>query len=660
MQDTRPAIAEWLWLPIVAIALLAIYLPGLGNALVYDDSYLVQGLFSDYAALQPRIRMLSYGSFVWLQELFGEGWWKQRVFNLLLHVAVVISLWALYREILRHLAPPVDEAIEEAVEGDVAPTPYHRSPALGIAIGFFALNPVAVYGVAYLIQRSILMATLFTVLGLWLFALALRTRRRRFHVAALACYALAMLSKEHAVFAPLAAVPLYILVERPSGRMLATLAVAGAALVSAAAAILYAYYGAIIGTPFDEYSHLYLAQLAELGSGVRENAFALSILNEAWLFFRYGADWLLPWSGWLAISIRPPFPVSLLTFPHVLGAIGYIAVVAGGFALLWRYRDARALLGLSLLFAALLYPTEFSTVWVQDSFSLYRSYLWGIGIPGLVFFALHGPPPRISLAIGLVLGAALVWQALDRVRSMSTPEAAWTDAIRKLNDDPRSVGRWFPYLNRGAVYVEQNLFNLALRDFEASATLGDQGMGMFNMGSILAAQKRHREALAAFERASQQGYVLPNLAFHLGLELLALGRVQEGYGQLQAALAAGVTSPTREIALLHLGRVGMQLGRREEATQALEQLVKAEPMHKEGRYMLGMAYVMKGDAARARDVLDGLAREEPNGRVFYARALANYALKRKTEALSDIDNALRLGMDNAHVREWQGKIRAMP
>ena len=30
-----------------------------------------------------------------------------------------------------------------------------------------------------------------------------------------------------------------------------------------------------------------------------------------------------------------------------------------------------------------------------------------------------------------------------------------------------------------------------------------------------------------------------------------------------------------------------------------------------------------------------------------------------SEALSDIDNAIRLGPDNPNLREWQAKIRAM-
>ena len=40
--------------------------------------------------------------------------------------------------------------------------------------------------------------------------------------------------------------------------------------------------------------------------------------------------------------------------------------------------------------------------------------------------------------------------------------------------------------------------------------------------------------------------------------------------------------------------------------------------------------------------------------------MANYGMKRKAEAKSDIDNAIRLGLDNPVLREWQAKIGAMP
>lgn len=644
---------EHAWLPVVAIALLAIYLPGLDNSLVYDDGFLTEGLFAQYGSILPlKVRMLSYGSFVWIQQLFGEGWWKQRLFNLALHFGVVVALWALYREILRHVALSPDEPPEA--------TPYYRSPALGLAIGFFALNPVAAYGVSYLIQRSIVMATLFTVLALWLFARGLRLRRPVLFALAIACYVLAVLSKEHAILAPLAAIPLYILVERPSPKRMAMVAAAPTAIMAIAGAALYMRYGEIIGKPFDEYSRLYLDQLAKLNPQAREHAYLLSVLNEAWLFFRYGFDWMLPWSGWMSINLRPPFPVQWLTFPQVLGIFGYVAVIAGGFFLLLRYRDGRALLGLSLLFPALLFPTEFATVWVQDPFALYRSYLWAIGVPGLVFFALHGPPPRALVAIAFVLAGLLAWQSLDRVISMATPESAWTDAIEKFPDDPRSVGRFFAYLNRGTAYVDRAQFKQAVRDFDMSSRLGDEGMGIFNTGALLAAQGRHKEALEAYDRAQREGYNLYNLPFQRGMSYFALGRIQEAHDQMSMTLAAAPPSPLLEIALLNLGRAEIQLGKREEAVRTLEQLVKREPRNREAQFLLGMAYVMAGHADRAHDLLDALVREAPSGNAYYARALANYSLKHKAEALSDIENAIRMGVNNPNVREWHAKIQAMP
>jgi tetratricopeptide (TPR) repeat protein len=647
--------SEWVWVPLVLIALLAIYLPGLGNLPVFDDAYLAEGtLLRDYASWRElRTRMLSYGSFVWVQALFGEGWWKQRLGNLAIHAGVVAALWALYREILRHIAASSPEA------RDTPAPPYAESPALGFAIGFFALNPVAVYAVAYLIQRSILLATLFVVLGLWCFARGLATRHARFHVAALACYALAVMSKEHAILAPLAAVPLYILIARPAPRRLALLSAAGLLLVAAAGALLALRYGEIIGKPFDEYSHVYLAQLSQLSPDAARHAFPLSILNQSYLFFEYGLRWFLPAEGWMSINLRPPFPVAWASFPQALGAIGYLAVLGGGFFLLLRYRDGRALLGVSLLLPALLFATEFATVWVQDPFVLYRSYLWAIGVPGLAFFAVHGIPRAAVLVAGLVVGALLSWQAVDRVASLETPEVAWSDAIQKLPKDPRSVGRWFPYLNRGTEYVERNEFALAMKDFEASSALGDLGMGVFNLGAVLAATGRHAQALAAFEAAEKQGYRLFNLPFQRGLSLLATGKPAEAYRQFELTRALQPPSPTRELMYLHLGRTGLQLGKRDEAARDLEQLVAIDPRHKEGRFLLAMAHITRGDPARALPILDQLLAEQPSGAAFYGRALAHHGLNRKAEALADIDNAIRIGPDNPNLRAWQAKIRAM-
>jgi hypothetical protein len=638
------------WLPIAALAMLAIYLPGLGNLPVFDDAYFSDGaLAANFSTLQLRPRMLSYGSFVWVQAIFGEGLWKQRVVNLLLHIGVVLALFAFWREVLR--------AFITKPAADDDQSPYHESLALGIAVGYFALNPVAVYGVAYLIQRSIVMATLFVLLGLWLFARGLRTRRWWLHVGAGVCYLLAVASKEHAVLAPLAALPIYIAVARPSGKRLASMIAIGGVLIAIATFFLYERLGRVLGTPFDEFSRVYLAQLAGLDPDAPKHAWGLSILNQMWLFFEYGFRWMLPVADWMSISMRPPFPVTWLTFPQAIGAIGYIALIGVGFWLLFRYRDWRGLLGLSMLLPALLFATEFATVWVQDPFVLYRSYLWAIGVPGIVMLVVHGPSGRALVVVGVIAGVLLSWQATERVLSLATPETAWGDAIAKLPKDPRAVGRWFPYLNRGAYFADHDQYELAIRDFDASSTLGDMGMGAFNTGSMLNAMGKPQPALTAFDAAEKQGYDLYNLPFQRGLSYAALGKPAEAYHQFDVARVMYPPSPMREILLLQLGRTALQTGQRDEAIKDLEMYLAKDPRHAEARYLLAMAHIAKGEHAKALEVIQ--AGPVPRGADHYARALAFHGLGRKPEASQEIEAAIAGNPNNPVLREWQAKIRAM-
>lgn len=479
------------------------------------------------------------------------------------------------------------------------------------------------------------------------------------HAAALACYVLAVLSKEYALLLPLAAVPVYIAVARPSAGRLAALGAGGAVLAGVAAFLLLRSYGEILGKPFDEYSNVYLAQLATIQPGADRNAYPLSILNQAYLFFHYGLRWFLPFAEWMSINLRPPFPLTFTTFPHVLGIPAYLALTGGGAWLVLRYRDWRALAGVSLLLPALLFATEFATVWVQDPFVLYRSYLWAIGVPGLVFIVLHGAPTRVLLTAALVVGGLLVWQSLDRVLSLATADRAWSDAIAKLPQDERSVGRWFPYLNRGVERVDRRQYNLAMQDFDHSSRLGDMGAGVFNRGALFAANGEHMNALISFEVAERQGYRLYNLPFQRALSLLALGRAQDAFAQLAAARAMNPPSPTRELVLLHLGRTALQLGKPGEAAGALQPLVDQQPQNADARFYLAMARVARKEYAAALVALDGLPKDPPSGRAHYARALAHFGLGQRAEALAEIDAAIRVGPDSPHLREWQARIQAM-
>jgi tetratricopeptide (TPR) repeat protein len=511
-------------------------------------------------------------------------------------------------------------------------------PGLGFALGFFALNPVAVYAVAYLIQRSIVMATFFVVCGLWLFARGLRERRPWMFAAAIACYAGAVFSKENAVLAPLAALPVYILVARPTRKRLALVIGISALLVAAGAAVLWRFLGQILGAPFDEFSRVYLSQLAALNPDAPRRALALSIENQMWLFFEYGVRWFLPFGEWMSMSMRPPFPVSWLTFPQVLGRRGLRRRHRG------RVVDARALARLARAGRFLLARPgaslrhEFMTVWVQDPFVLYRSYLWAIGVPASCCCSCTARR-RARCCGGHRRRPAARLAGHERVLSLATPESAWGDAIASFSKDPRAVGRWFPYLNRGSYYADRDQFELAIRDFETSAALGDMGMGSFNAGSLLARRASRSRRSRCSTRPRKQGYNLYSLPFQRGVAYAGAGNARRG-------LSATVTSrcdcsrPRPRGHAAAARATALQVGRPDGCHPALAYL-ESQPRHAEARYLLAMAHVGKAEHAKALDALE--KRLRTGGPSHYARALAYHGLGRKADAQREIDAAIRIG-----------------
>ena len=97
-----------------------------------------------------------------------------------------------------------------------------------------------------------------------------------------------------------------------------------------------------------------------------------------------------------------------------------------------------------------------------------------------------------------------------------------------------------------------------------------------------------------------------------------------------------------------------------DAIASVEKLLAIEPRNNEAKYVRAMAYVAKGEPERALSLANAWIAEGANGSALYARAMANYGLKRKAEALSDIEAAMRLGLDNPTLRQWEARIRAMP
>ena len=650
----------------VLAAVLAIYLPGWNHELLFDDLRLTDGaIFGNYGSLLTfKQRMLSYGSFIWVDLLAGPGWWKQRLVNVGLHLATVAALYALVRELLERTRFP--EEFESQPHFGMS-----RQAAVQVGVALFAVNPMAVYAVAYLVQRSIVMATLFSVLACWCFVRGLSGRGVAWYGLALLSYVAAVLSKEHAVMVAAMAVPLYIHVRRPSWKTVATIAGASTALIAVAAVVFFGIYGELIGKLFDQRSLDFAQQLERLSPGITQRMYPLSILNEAALFFAYGFLWFAPNVMWMSVDMRPAFPLSYMAFPQVLGVVGYVGLWIAALWAVLRRRGALSLAGVALMFPLLLYATEFATVWVQDPFVLYRSYLWAVAVPVVVAIVLTGFQPKTIYVIGCAIGLVFTVLAFERVQSLRDDHTAWGDAAEKidLKAPANAVGRWRPFLNLGAYHLDRGSLGEAQRSFATAEALGSlHGSARFNQGVALQQQKKHAQALTTFAEAEKQGFSGQSLHYHRGESAFALGQFAlafDSFSQGLTSAAEGVTGKEidrmRETMRMRRAEAAIGAGRYDDAIGDFNALLKASPQNRRLALGLGMALVGKGDTQAAIAQFDQIIASTPNAAAaYYGRAMAHNTAKRRDDSLKDLDRAIALDPRNAQYQQVRAQLAGPP
>lgn len=630
---------------LLAVVLVLLYGQGLNYPLVFDDARLTENtIFGHYGSLFPlKERMLSYGTFVWVQELFGEGWWKQRVLNLLLHLGVTAAVYGVARALLLRTDFPADMRASDHFEAS-------RETALMIGTALFALNPVAVYAVAYLMQRSILMATFFVALACLAFIQALVSGRRHWFAWSALAYVAAVFSKEYAVTAAALTVPLYVFICRPPLKRALWVTGLSVAVLLAAAVGVFAFRGEIVGVAFDKTATTYAAQLEQMRPGVSAYLWPLSVANEAARFFQYGVLWIFPNVSWMAIDLRPEFPLSVFSMPILLGWVGYGVVLIVAAWLVLRRSDALGLLGLLVLCPMLLFMTEFVTVWLQDPFVLYRSYLWAFMLPALLALPLVGFRPKWLYPLGVLAALLFGGLALERLYTMKDAMSVWADAVEKIDTKApaNAVGRWKPVLNLGSEYWLRGSYDTAYRYFAQSDALGAPwGNARFNMGVSLQSMGRHMQALADLDKAEALGFTEQALlGFHRGESLFALKRHAEALPQLEKGFDLPLNTRDGKMARLHHAEAAMALGRFDLAVADYKVLVAAMPADDRLLAALGIAYARQKDFSSALAVLNPPLARRPTAPLWYARAVVQHEAGDDVASARDLEQALRVEPSN--------------
>lgn len=525
-----------------AIMVLAsvLYVPFLGNPLAFDDLPFFSGAGFAHYATTPfglGLRLLPYFTLAFPQVMWGQfpplnHAEIHRIFSLGFHIAVLLTLYKLIYDLL--LAAGAGSRAKSAPEARLNA---HALAFLGVAA--FAIHPAAVYGAGYLVQRTILLATLFSLLSVIYFVRGFARDNHTDALTAAVFYALAVFSKEHSVLLPAAVVMVTPLVAKNWRFAIRHVAIYLMACLPAAVTVVVLVRW-VIGNAYEPGVQLTLAEIKGIPLlDVAGGPWLVSAISQMGLFFKYLAHWLLPNTGAMSVDVRIDFAQTW--------SLGWIALKLTAFVifgllglLLLRRRGRAGLVGFGMLYFWILFLVELSSARFQEPFALYRSYLWAPGIVIAFAAILSGIPRKAVLAMFVVVGPLLFYQATDRLRSFSSTLALWEDAVEKLPATPISGGaRALHNLARAQVMAEKP--DSALETLDGCMALYPQTFYCnFASGATYVWLGRYQEALPYLEHALK---IAPNSSmshYHRGAALEKLGRMDEARSEYREASRLGL------------------------------------------------------------------------------------------------------------------------
>jgi len=547
-----PRIATALGLALAAALCAALYVPFLSNPRVFDDFVFYSGQrFSEYA-MSPfgaGVRFPAYFTLAWVETVFGRME-AHRIVGLLLHLSCGAVLYLLLRELR-----------------------ISRLVSVGGAAAFL-VHPVAVYGAAYLMQRTIVMATLFAVISVVLFLRGLRERRLAVAVPAAMAYAMAVLSKEHALLLPAVAFAALPLIGAPRAF---TLRYAGlyAALCAPAAVAVVLFAKSLIGTPYEwQFQSVTAEVAASRGTPGVELPWIGSAVAQAVLFFRYAAAWLFPITSHMAIDIKIDF--AALWQPWVAGP-ALAAYAAWGALAAWLLlrRPALAVAGFGLAWVWLLFAAEFAVMRYQEPFVLYRSYLWAPGFLVPAAAMLERVPRRALAALLVSVALFLALQARDRLETFSSSLALWEDAAAKL---PQHAipGGWRTYYMLGREYLYAERPQRAVQVVERCMALYPESSDCrFARAAIHMQAEQYEAALPHLARAIELSPKSGAVRHHLGWALENLGCIEEAKAQYRVSSKLGYVGGRYRLMRLDKPGSGLLPPRRDGAPRECSEAIRS-------------------------------------------------------------------------------------
>lgn len=502
----------------VAVAL--VYLPWLGNSFIFDDLNLFSGdVLNHYAhsMFHFDLRWFPYASVGWTAWLFSDV--VPHFFhlgNLLLHAANTILLFYLLRQITGAVLPET-----------------HDSPVLVLGAWFaaliFALHPVAVYAVGYVVQRSIVMATMFVLLMQISYLRGLLSGRVRWLALAVLCYFMAVFSKEHSVLSPAVLGMLTLLIWKKNAASKRVLWLTWGAFFAVGIFVTLRARG-VLGTAYEPMAAELFEQQGVVAS--TPTMHLLSALTQAGLYFKYLLLWLLPNVSWMSVDMRESFLATLSDWRGWFGLLAFITYGAVALKLLLR-GGMLGLIGFALLYPWLQFGVELVGIRIQEPFVLYRSYLWMPGLLLLIPLLMIRFPQRktlLLLACAVILLVPLAW---NRLWVFGDKYRLWNDAAMLLKNE-HTAGADRIYYNRGQAQMDAQKWEEAASDFKHTVAVSPKLEPPYRLlGQAYFKLERYPEALEQLDIAVSLKDNDSFAYFYKGVTLKRLHRDHEAMQPLE-------------------------------------------------------------------------------------------------------------------------------
>jgi tetratricopeptide (TPR) repeat protein len=631
------SVSAWLSRPVIRAGILSIVLLFVAIAVLYGRSVNYPLVFDDVpfftaanlhaygtSLFHLDLRWLAYASFGWTYQLFGMDITALRWGNIFLH-GVTASLLFVFFQRMIGLANVGARAASFS--------------AFALAL-IFAIHPVAVYGVAYLVERSIIMATLFGVAALWCYLEGIsREHGKRWLTAAVVCYFLAVFSKEHSIMLPAVAVLLSVW-QGVSIRDIARRywgVYAGFALVGV---FVILRSKGVLGAPYEIYAQAMLAQMAENRGGVMpEHVYALSVISQAYLYFKYLLVWLIPAPNWLAIDLRQHFPTQIISLPEMIGFVAFLIYPVIAFHWL-RKGGQRGLVGFALLAPWLLFFTELATVRLQEPFVLYRSYLWFMPLPLLVVGlvgVLDTRTKQISVLLLCAIFASLAW---GRINTFETTIKLWTDAVAK-DTDTNHIGAERAYNNLGYAYMQAHQMTDAENNLMQALRINPKSEDVnFNMGVIRMLQGRADDAFSYYDKAIAERDNYRDPILNRGYLKFQLGRMADSIVDYDRAITL---MPNAADAYLNRSLSYAALGQFDRALDDINHALQLEPSNAQAYLNRGIIYAQQQQFVPAlADMNYALQLMPKSAEAYYNRGYLALIQGDKDSASRDLQAALAI------------------